>query len=107
MEKRNLFSEEEITLCTYAAIYDAKDFGGLDKIHKIRLRKIGSIEMKIRNIATMLDEKRIPRFNTKISPLTGLPPGKKGRMTNWDVVEKLYPLDKDAFLKMCKQIVKR
>lgn len=107
MAKRNLFSEEEIILCTYAAIYDAKDFGGIEEIHKISLRKIGSIEMKIRNIATMLDEKRIPRHNKKISPLTGLPPGKKGRTTNWDIVKDLYPLEKEAFLAKCKMIIKK
>lgn len=106
MTKRNLFSDEEIALCTYAAIYDAKDFGGIGEIHKITLRKVGSIVMKIRNIAAMLDEKRVPRYNT-VSPLTGLPPGKKGRTTNWDIVKDLYPLEKNVFLTKCKSIIKK
>lgn len=105
--KRNLFTEEEIVLCTYAAMYDANDFGGTNEICKVRLRKKSSIDMKIRNIATMLDEKGISRRNTKISQLTGLPSGEKGRTTNWDVVKTLYPMKKDDFLNKCKIILKK
>ena len=104
--KRNLFTEEEIILCTYAAMYDANDFGGTNEICKVYSRKKTSIDMKIRNIATMLDEKGILRYNKKISPLTGLPPGEEGRTTNWDIVMELYPLDKAEFLNKCKMVIK-
>lgn len=104
--KRNLYTPDEITLCTYSAIYDANDFGGILKINFLKNRSIDSIKMKIQNIAEMLDEEGIKRFNYgEISPLTGLPNGQTGRRTNWELVKKLYPLNKNDFLKKCKTIL--
>lgn len=102
---RKLYTKEEIILCTYAAIYDANDFGGINKIQSLEDRSIASIKMKIENIASMLDENGIQRFNT-VSPLTGLPAGEIGRRTNWDIVSTLYNLKKTEFLEMCLAIVK-
>ena len=67
--KRNLFTYEEIVLCTYAAMYNANDFGGIEKIYDITNRSINSIKMKIMNIASMLDEEGIERFNYNIISL--------------------------------------
>ncbi len=103
--KRNLFTYEEIVLCSYAAMYNANDFGGIKKIYDITNRSINSIKMKIMNIASMLDEEGIERFNYNIiSPLTGLPTGETGRRTNWDIVSSLYTLPKNEFLTKCKGI---
>ena len=103
--KRNLFTYEEIVLCTYAAMYNANDFGGIEKIYDITNRSINSIKMKIMNIASMLDEEGIERFNYNIiSPLTGLPTGETGRRTNWDIVSSLCTLPKNEFLTKCKGI---
>lgn len=103
---RKLFTENEITLCTYAAMYDADDFGGIDAIYYLEFRSTDSIKMKIMNIASMLDEESITRYNYQtIKPLTGLTTGEKGRRTNWDIVKKLYPLDKDKFLELCLSII--
>ncbi len=64
--------------------------------------------MKIKNIASMLDEENIKRCNyDKISPLTGLTTGQTGRRTHWKIVETLYPLSQAEFLSKCKEIVKR
>ena len=95
MEKKSGFryAEDEIVLCTYAAMYNAGDFGGIEKIHKLKNRSKASIELKIKNIASMLDEENVKRHNyDKIKPLTGLPAGKSGRRTDWDKVVTLYPL---------------
>lgn len=103
---RNLFTIEEIVLCTYAAMYDSDDFGGIDKIYLLQHRSISSIKMKIMNIASMLDENGIQRFNYNyVPPLTGLTTGQTGRRTNWDIVELLYSLPKEEFLKRCMDIV--
>lgn len=101
--KRNLFNNEEITLCTFIARFGRKEFDETE-IHKIKFRSIPSIKMKIQNIASMLHEQG---FSTDIlvSKLTGKPPGKKGRMTNWDVVEKLADMDKTEFIKICNNII--
>lgn len=103
---RNLFTREEIVLCTYAAMYNANDFGGIDKIYLLQHRSISSIKMKIMNIASMLDENGIHRFNyDSVPPLTGLTTGQTGRRTNWDIVESLYSLPKDDFKKKCTDII--
>lgn len=101
------YTESEVVLCTYAAMYNTDDFGGIEIIHKLKDRSKASIKMKIQNIASMLDEENVKRHNyDKISPLTGLTTGKLGRRTNWSIVEKLHPLSQTDFLNMCKKIVK-
>ena len=102
-----LYTKEEIILCTYAAMYSANDFGGINKIHLLQNRSISSIKMKIMNIASMLDENGIKRFNyDSVPPLTGLTTGQSGRRTNWDVVRTLYSLEKSNFLQKCMEIIK-
>lgn len=104
MPRRNYFTEDEITLCTYAAMYDARDFGGIEEIESLTHRSMASISMKIQNIASMLDEAGIPRFST-ISPLTGKPPGERGRTTNLEQVERLAKLTRAEFLSRCRRIL--
>lgn len=109
MEKKRgpLYTKDEVVLCAYAAMYNAADFGGINKISKLKERSIDSIKMKIQNIASMLDEEKVKRYNyDKISPLTGLTTGESGRKTNWNIVKELYPLSQADFLSMCKKIVK-
>lgn len=106
MAARNYFTRDEITLCTYAAMYQASDFGGESAIEKIAHRSRGSIKMKIQNIAAMLDEAGIPRMNA-VAPLTGLPAGKAGRTTNWEIVQPLTKCERKAFLERCRDIVLR
>lgn len=104
--RNSLFTKDEIVLCTYSAMYDSNDFGGIDKIQLLEHRSISSIKMKIKNIASMLDENGVRRFNyDSVSPLTGLPTGRTGRRTNWDIVTTLYLLSKENFLKKCNTIV--
>ena len=102
-----LYTKEEVILCTYAAMYDANDFGGINKIHLLHNRSLSSIKMKIMNIASMLDENGIKRFNyNRVPPLTGLTTGESGRRTNWNIVSTLYGIDKNEFLLKCKTIIK-
>lgn len=107
--QRVKYTTEEITLCTYAAMYDSDDFGGDNAIRKLHSRpteqhSMASIKMKIKNIASMLDERDIPRYN-RITPLTGKPTGENGRTTNWNIVQHLYCLEREAFKKKCMAII--
>ena len=104
MAKRNYFTPDEIVLCTYAAMYDAGDFGGLSKVEDLANRSRASIQMKIQNIAAMIDEAGIP-CNSDVSPLTGLPTGQIGRSTNWDIVEPLSRFSRQTLLERCRQIL--
>lgn len=109
-KKRVPYTVEEITLCTYAAMYDKNDFGGYASIHRLaqnpeKKHSTASIKMKIKNIASMLDERNIHREKNGVTPLTGLPTGEKGRTTNWNVVQTLYGLEKKDFQKKCMQII--
>ncbi|PWG04447.1 hypothetical protein [Polaribacter aquimarinus] len=101
--KRNLFTKDEITLCTYIARFGKNEFDEND-IHKLKSRSVSSIKMKVQNIASMLDEEGF-KTNDNISKLTGKPPGQKGRRTNWDTVNNLTDLNKHEFLSMCQKII--
>ena len=101
--KRNLFTKDEITLCTYLARFGKREFDEND-IQKLRERSISSIRMKVLNIASMLDEEGF-ETNDNISKLTGKPSGEKGRRTNWDIVSKLTDLKKQDILCLCEEII--
>lgn len=105
---RKLFTKDEIILCTYAAIFDENDFGGISKIHNLTDRSFSSIKMKIQNIASMLDEEKIKRYNyDKVKALTGKTTGESGRRTNWNIVKLYIDKPKDVFLKECNEILKK
>lgn len=102
---KNAYTLDEVILCTYAALYDEKDFGGIEKIYDITNRSISSIKMKISNIAAMLDEEGFYR-ESKVSPLTGTPKGSGARRTDWKTVKDLILLNKSDFLEKCFEITK-
>lgn len=104
MAPRNLFTRDEIILCTYAVLYGDRDLGGIEAIQSLTNRSSGSIRMKIQNIAAMLDDAGIRRFST-VSPLTGLPPGQRGRSTNWEVVEPLTRRSRSDLLGDCRAVL--
>src|SRR5438067_2522837 len=104
MAPRNYFTPDELTLCTYSAMYEAADFGGASKIASLTKRSPASIRMKIQNIAAMLDQAGVRRESV-VSPLTGLPRGQVGRTTNWEMVEPLTKMDRNALLDRCQRIL--
>lgn len=104
MATRNYFTHEEIVLCTYAAMYKADDFGGLQEIERLTLRSAASIKLKVQNIAAMLDEAGVER-DSDVRGLSGLPAGEHGRATNWDEVSHLYPLPREQFLHRCREVL--
>lgn len=61
--------------------------------------------MKIQNIASMLDEEKIKRYNN-VRPLTGKTTGESGRRTNWNIVKLYIDKPKDAFLTKCNEILR-
>jgi len=101
--KRNLYTKEEIILCTYIARFGRSEFNE-SEIHKLKGRSVSSIKMKVQNIASMLVEHGF-EINSEISKLTGKPNGKKGRTTNWDLVETLTQINKVDFYKQCEKII--
>lgn len=101
---KNYFTDDEIVLCAYAALYDENEFGGVNGIRQITQRSLSSISMKIRNIAAKLDEEHISR-NNQVTPLTGTPQGSKSRSTNWGVVEPLTRKRKGDFQAQCEEII--
>ena len=111
--KKNYFSYNEIVLCTYVARYNSPEdellninWRYLGSIQQLRGRSLASIRMKIQNIAAMLDETNIARVKD-ISPLSGRPPGKDGRKTNWDWIEPLTKMSKLTLRKMCVSIMRK
>lgn len=101
----SLFTRDEILLCTYAARFDEKDFGGVDVIRQLQRRTRASVTAKIQNIAAMLDEEGIPREN-RIAPLTGRPAGGSGRRTNWEWVEPVVTLPRTELLNQCRVVLR-
>lgn len=104
MPRSDLYTLDEVMLCTYAAMYNADDFGGLSAIHSITKRSVASIQMKISNIVAMLDEESIPR-NRNLSALSGVPNGQSGRRTNWPWVEPLTRLPRQELLRRCRNVL--
>ena len=101
---RNYYTENEVVLCTYAALYDDNDFGGRSVICSLTERGLSSIDSKIRNIVATLDKKGVSRFNT-VSPLTGRTTGEPARDTNWDIIEPLTKMSQQALLQRCSTIL--
>ncbi|NRD51142.1 HNH endonuclease [Corallococcus exiguus] len=54
----------------------------------------------------MLDEKGVAR-ESDVSTLSGLPKGKQGRKTNWDIVSKLVGLSRIEHLAECRRVLER
>ncbi len=98
------FSRAEVVLCAYAARFNFEDFGGIEAIHSLQERSRDSIQLKILNIASMLDEEKVSR-NSTVNPLSGLPTGQQGRRTNWDVVSELISLSQKQHLSFCRQLL--
>ncbi|MFO0880404.1 MAG: HNH endonuclease [Gemmataceae bacterium] len=100
------FTRDEVVLCAYAARFNGDDFGGVDAIHSLTSRSRDSIQLKILNIAAMLDEEGFPR-ESAVTPLSGLPVGQQGRRTNWDIVSGLVVLSLAEHLAECRRILER
>ena len=100
---RNLYTEEEIIVCTYISRFGRENFKESD-IVKIRNRSESSIKMKVQNIASMLDEADYENSD-EVSKLTGLPEGQIGRKTNWDVVRQYATMPKVEHLRKCTDIL--
>jgi len=101
--KRNLFTKDEIILCTYLARFGKQEFDEND-INKLKNRSISSIKMKVQNIASMLDEEGF-KTNDNVPKLTGKATGLKGRRTNWDIVSNLTDLNKQNFMSLCQRLI--
>ena len=80
MPRGTPYSEPEIILCTYIARFGRDTFDECD-IHKWCSRSLGSIKLKVRNIAAMLNEEGYD-YDPSVKPLHGLPHGERGRRTN-------------------------
>lgn len=100
------FTRDEVVLCAYAARFNGDDFDGVEAIHSLTLRSRESIQLKVLNIAAMLDEEGVAR-ESAVSPLSGLPTGQQGRRTNWNIVSGLVGLSRGEHLAECRRILER
>lgn len=100
---RNLYIEDEITLCTYLARFGHREYSEID-IHEKYGRSIDSIKMKVQNIASMLDEEEITRYSD-VKGLSGVTTGESGRRTNWEWVKRLISLSKEELFSKCESIL--
>jgi len=100
---KNLYTKDEIILCTYLAIYGYNEFSEID-IHKKYNRSLNSIRMKVKNIAAMLDEEGITRYSN-IRGLSGVSAGENGRRTNWNWVEESIPFSKRELFSKCESFL--
>lgn len=102
--KRNCYTENELTLCAYAALYEQNDFGGIKAIAQITNRSAASIKMKIQNFVAMLNEEGLP-CSPSIPPLSGKPHGERGRRTHWPILKPLTLLSRESLLMKCRKIL--
>lgn len=102
---KNLYTENEIIVCTYISRFGYNDFTESD-VEKITNRSLSSIKMKVQNIASMLDESGA-ETSDQVSKLTGLPAGQTGRKTNWDIVKNYKQLPKSEHRKKCLEILSK
>lgn len=100
---RNLYGKDEVTLCTYVALYGDEDtFGGsalnLNRLERYCERTEASVRMKVGNISLMLDQ-------NGYFPVA--PYGKLGgkRNTNWDIVYSLITLEQSELGDECNRIL--
>jgi hypothetical protein len=100
---QNLFTHDEVVLCAYIAMHGRGNITE-DVVERIKHRSVGSIKMKVQNIAAMLREEGYG-CSSQVPSLTGRPAGMKGRRTNWDVVRALPLKDKAAFLSLCNEVI--
>ena len=98
------YTLEETVLCAYIARYGEDNFK-IEDVHHLNNRSINSINLKIQNIASNYDEEKIERYS-KVKSLSGVPNGQIGRRTDWEIIFPLTKLDKDQFIKKCKNILK-
>ena len=102
--KRNLYSKDEIVLCTYIARFGRDRFDEND-IYHLKERSVSSLKMKVQNIAAMLAEEGYD-IDGDVSQLSGKTTGEKGRRTNWDIVRNHTELKKSEMLVICEKIIK-
>ena len=101
--KRNLFTKEEIILCTFIARFGRINFDE-DDIQRIEDRSVWSIKMKVQNIAAMLNEEGY-ETDYSVSKLSGKTTGEKGRRTNWEIVRTLVDDSRNELLNKCQKIL--
>ena len=97
--KGKLYTESEIVLCTFFAIY-GNDLFEMEAISKLENRSMGSIAMKIEGIAAMLEEYEVPLYS-------GITPSRHCGVTNYGLVKELAKLDKLSFQAKCQPILSK
>lgn len=95
------YERDEIIACAYVAMYGAADLGGIEAVAAAVHRDIGSLKLKIRNVAAMLDAHGLPR-DPSIRPLTGRTSGGEPRETDWPIVQPFTRLTLQEHLAICR-----
>ena len=96
--KRNRYSEDEIILCTYIARF-GRDLIDEELIRCLFDRRpVGSVKMKVQNIARMLSEEGY-RHSQEVSPWGG------GHRSNWHTVQPYADRAEPDFTALVKEML--
>lgn len=101
---KNLFTDQEVVLCTYIARF-GRGFFNEKRVSRLEKRSEDSVKMKVQNIAAMLNEEGYDSSD-EVAKLGGLPRGQDGRKTNWHLVSALAELSKQEFKERCRPILR-
>ena len=97
---RSRYSEDETILCTYIARF-GRDLIDEELIRALFDRRpVGSVKMKVQNIARMLSEEGY-RYSQEVSPWGG------GHRSNWDTVQPYADRAEPDFTALVKEILAR
>ena len=98
--KRSRYSEDEIILCTYIARF-GRDLIDEELIRSLFDRRpVGSVKMKVQNIARMLSEEGY-RYSQEVSPWGG------GHRTDWQTVQYYADRAEPDFTALVKELLAR
>lgn len=101
---RNLFTNDEITLCAYVALCGESEPFTTTRIAELSGRGESSVSMKISNFVAMLNFHGVATAH-KSSGLSGTTTGIAPRKTNWDIVEPLTALSRQELRRRCVNIL--
>ena len=99
---KKLFGREEVIICAYAALYGDADLGGMKQASQIFGRPTSSLRLKAHNFSSIFSAKGIP-YSPQFPPF----PKVCKSFTNWDMVEPLTTMAREAHLSLCRQFLQR
>lgn len=101
---RNFFTNNEITVCAYVALFGESEPFTVRRIATLTGRSEDSIVLKIRNFVSKLNSEGITTLYRN-SGLTGTTTNARPRKTNWEIVQPLAMLTQEELRRRCADII--